>query len=128
MVAAAAALVFALASPVPFQAADPADASAGVRAFNTGDYKGAAASLAREVQASPDDLGLRITYAVALLQMKDYQTAAAQLDRAVALAPSASILRDLHASTSARTRATKAGTAATMKPLAGAVVTPGPGQ
>ncbi len=128
MVAAAAALVFALASPVPFQAADPADASAGVRAFNTGDYKGAAASLAREVQASPDDLGLRITYAVALLQIKDYQTAAAQLDRAVALAPSASILRDLHVSTSARTRATKAGTAATMKPLAGAVVTPGPGQ
>ncbi len=120
--AAAAALAFVLASPVPFHAANPEDSSVGVRAFNTGDYKGAAASLAREVQASPDDLGLRITYAVALLQMKDYQTAAEQLDRAIALAPAASLLRDLHSSALRETKAARQDAVAKARPLGGAVV------
>lgn len=74
------------------------EASPGVVAFNRAQYAAAAQSFAREVQAAPGDLGLRLNWAVALLQMKDYAAAAAQLDQAIRIAPGASILRDLHAS------------------------------
>lgn len=55
--------------------------------FNTGDYQGASRALAREVSARPGDLGLRLSYAVCLLQSRQYGQAVTELTAVKRAAP-----------------------------------------
>ncbi len=70
----------------------------GLVLFNSESYPAAAEALAEESVRHPYDLGLKLSLAVALLQIKDYQRAAAVLDKAAQMAPAAGIIRTLRLS------------------------------
>lgn len=72
--------------------------SRGLAQFNSGDYFGAVRSLTQECARNPSDTGLRLSLAVALLQVKDFERARAALDRVIQMAPGAEIVRTLRAS------------------------------
>ena len=79
----------------------------GVTFFNKGDFPRAAAAFSREVVKHPIDLGLRLSYAVTLLQLKQNKDALVQINKAAQMAPSAGIIKNLALSAETKDRNSK---------------------